>query len=99
MATGARAGRLSSAGLRPDAPPTKTLQAALHTRPHLFPLLPALAIACIAAIVPLGLYVGCAADFGDVNPATPGGYVAVVRKTYRAFGENRATGTVGAKDL
>jgi hypothetical protein len=79
---------------------TPTQQPALHASPHLTPVLPILAIATLAAVLPLFVFLGCHAEFAaGVVPWTPRGYALVARRTYAAFAANADSGEVEGKDL
>lgn len=93
----------AAARARPSAdvtPPSFSSQSALHWAPTAVPILPAAAVACLATVLPLAVYIGTAEEFDGVNPITPSGYARVARRTYAAFGGSAATGgRVGGKDL
>jgi hypothetical protein len=84
-----------------NSPPSLSFQSVVHATPALTPLLPATAIAALALLLPLGVFLGCQAEFeAGVAPWTPGGYAAIARRTYAAFAANAgARGRVEGKDL
>jgi len=54
---------------------------------------------CLAAILPLALFVGCQDEFAaEVNPCSPSGYLFIAKRTFAAFG-NSETGKVTGKNL
>jgi len=56
-------------------------------------------VACLAAILPLALYVGCQDEFSpEINPCSPSGYLVIARRTFAAFGSSES-GKVTGKDL
>ena len=56
-------------------------------------------VACLAAILPLALYIGCQDEFApEINPCSPGGYLRIARRTFAAFGSSES-GKVTGKDL
>lgn len=83
------------------SPPLQQQQSVVHAAPHLTPLLPALAIACIALLLPVAVYMGCQSEFdAGVVPWTPAGFGLIARRTYAAFAAAQASGgRVEGKDL
>jgi hypothetical protein len=81
-------------------PSPSSSQSVLHASPHLAPLLLLLAVATLALLLPLCVFLGCQAEFAaDVVPWTPRGFVLIARRTFAAFAANADTGKVEGKDL
>ena len=77
------------------------LEAVIHAAPHLTPLLPLTAIVGLAFLLPLGVFLGCQAEFeAGTRPWTVKGYRAIATRTYAAFASKAGTtGRVEGKDL